>query len=179
MRKGVFLDKDGTLVKDVPYNINIDQIAFVPRIVDALSLLAQAGYRLLIITNQSGVGRGLFTEDQLKASLNFIVDKLAADHVEIDGYYYCPHSPYSSIDSHTIGCSCRKPQPGLIHQAVIEHAIDVHRSWIIGNSDSDVVAGKTAGSKTAYIGDPVTGRRTGADIVVETLYEAAVRISQS
>src|SRR5690606_33138430 len=114
----VFIDKDGTLIEDVPFNVDPAQVRLAPGVVEGLVLLAQSGFRLFVVSNQPGVARGYFTLDALGAVETRIAELLRPVGVELDGWYYCPHLP-GMPDA----CDCRKPQPGLLYQAAAEHRI--------------------------------------------------------
>ena len=144
MNKAVFIDKDGTLITDVPYNINIDLIRFEEGAFEGLYLLQQLGYHLIIISNQPGVALGYFTEDKLKNVEERIKASLMSNKINLRAFYYCPHAPGA-------GCGCRKPEPGLIIKAANDLQIDLSTSWMIGDILNDVEAGKTAGCKTILI----------------------------
>jgi len=141
MKRGIFLDKDGTLVQDVPYNIDIHKIRFYPDIFDPLRELVVSGYSLILISNQSGIARGYFKEHELINSFDYISSYLEMHEIPITGYYFCPH--HNSSD-----CNCRKPRPGLLQQAATIHGIDLAQSWMIGDILADVGAGRAAGCKT-------------------------------
>jgi D,D-heptose 1,7-bisphosphate phosphatase len=150
-RKAIFLDKDGTLVEDVPYNIDPEQIVFTPGVREGLQTLKQAGYLLVVVTNQSGVARGYFAETALQGVEQYLKRLLAAMNIPLAGFYYCPHHPGGIIPEYTIACPCRKPEPGLLFQAAAELDIDLNQSWFIGDILNDVEAGRKAGCRTVLI----------------------------
>jgi histidinol-phosphate phosphatase family protein len=141
--KAVFIDKDGTLVHDVPYNVDPQCVRLMAGAGQALHGMKKAGFKLIVISNQSGIARGLFKEQDLVAINRRIQSLLAAYGVEIDAFYYCPHGPADH-------CGCRKPQPGMILQAAKDHAIDPQISWMIGDILNDVEAGNRAGCGTIH-----------------------------
>ena len=151
MNKAVFLDKDGTLINDIPYNVDPDLIALSDDSVDGLRKLQKAGYKLIIVTNQSGVSRGFFKEASLKGVESRLNELLKTRHLKLDGFYYCPHHPDGIITEYAIACECRKPNPGMLKQSAKEHNIDLHRSWMIGDILNDVEAGNRAGVKSILI----------------------------
>jgi D,D-heptose 1,7-bisphosphate phosphatase len=146
LKKAVFLDKDGTLVVDVPCNVDPKKIVLVSNAVAALRLLSGLGYKLLVITNQSGITRGYFSEQDLILYLHELDTLFRESNIILDGFYYCPHD--KSAD-----CDCRKPKPGMIQKAAHEHGIDLAASWFIGNTLNDVEAGYRAGCRTILIND--------------------------
>ena len=151
MQPAVFLDKDGTLIDDVPYNVDPDRIQLAAGAAQGLPLLHAAGFQLVVISNQSGVARGYFPETALidvEWKLRHLLKCLG---VPLAGFYYCPHHPDGSVTDYAIECHCRKPEPGLILRAADEHAIDLSRSWFIGDILNDVEAGRQAGCQTLLI----------------------------
>jgi D,D-heptose 1,7-bisphosphate phosphatase len=147
----VFLDKDGTLVDDVPYNVHPDALSLSLGAADGARLLHQAGYRLIVVSNQSGVARGYFTERDLLPAEERLRELFAAAGAPLAGFYYCPHHPDGSVRRYAVSCECRKPHPGLILRAAREHKVDVDRSWAIGDILNDVEAGRRAGARTILI----------------------------
>jgi len=147
----VFLDKDGTIIEDLPYNVDPDRIRFMPGAENGLQLLHQAGYRLFIVTNQSGVARGYFDEKALRRVEVRLREMMGRSGVPLAGFYYCPHYPEGIVPAYSGKCTCRKPQPGLIIRAAQEHGIDLFRSWFIGDILNDVEAGRRAGCRTVLI----------------------------
>ncbi len=150
-RPAIFLDKDGTVIEDVPYNIDPALIRLTKRAAEGLKMLHASGYLLFVITNQSGVARGLFVEGQLVEVERRLNDLLAEAGVPLAGFYYCPHHPEGTIPAYTIQCSCRKPGPELIMRAANKHCLDLARSWFIGDTLSDVEAGRRAGCRTVLL----------------------------
>ncbi len=148
--KAVFLDKDGTLIDDVPYNVDPERIQLTQGAVEGLQTLSAAGYKLIVITNQSGVARGYFPESALVA-VEARLRQLLAAGVTLAGFYYCPHHPDGVVADYAIACSCRKPEPGLLLRAADYHGIDLAQSWFIGDILNDVEAGRRAGCKTVLI----------------------------
>lgn len=151
MRQAVFLDKDGTLVEDVPYNVDPERIQLAEGVEAGLRSLHAAGYLLIVISNQSGVARGYFEEAALVAVEEHLRQVMRAFGVPLTGFYYCPHYPTGSVAEYAIACSCRKPEPGLLLQAAQEHDIDLTQSWFIGDILNDVEAGRRAGCNTILI----------------------------
>ncbi len=149
--RAVFLDKDGTLVDDIPYNINPDLIRLVPGARESLRDLQEAGYELIVISNQSGVARGFFTEEDLIPVEKRLHALFSAAGVSLAGFYYCPHHPQGRLPRYAISCDCRKPNPGMLYQAAREHHIDLAASWMIGDILDDVEAGNRAGCRTILL----------------------------
>jgi D-glycero-D-manno-heptose 1,7-bisphosphate phosphatase len=149
--KAIFIDKDGTLIPDIPYNVNPDVITISDEVIQGLQLFKEQGYQLIVISNQSGVARGYFTIDALKDVEKRITSLLAPYKIKIDGFYFCPHHPDGNVAEYAKECDCRKPQPGMILKACEEHTIDASRSWMIGDILNDVEAGNRAGCKTVLL----------------------------
>jgi D-glycero-D-manno-heptose 1,7-bisphosphate phosphatase len=150
-RRAVFLDKDGTLVHDVPYNVDPALIRFQPGAREALRLLHRAGYALVVVTNQSGVARGYFAETALDGVAAHLRRCLADWQAPLAGFYYCPHHPAGTLPAYRTACPCRKPEPGLLRQAAAELNLDLGRSWLIGDILNDVEAGRRAGCRTILV----------------------------
>jgi D-glycero-D-manno-heptose 1,7-bisphosphate phosphatase len=144
-RAAVFLDRDGTLIDDVGYISDPDDVRLVPGAADALRVLRDDGFALVVVSNQSGIGRGLTTQEQADAVHRRFLEELEAAGAAIDATYYCPHTPDD-------GCPCRKPLPGLILDAARELELDLERSTTVGNSAVDVAAGEAAGTRTILLG---------------------------
>ncbi|WP_046115579.1 D-glycero-alpha-D-manno-heptose-1,7-bisphosphate 7-phosphatase [Aquincola tertiaricarbonis] len=149
MKRAVFLDKDGTLVEDVPWNVDPALLRFTPQALPALQRLAAAGYLLVIVTNQSGLATGRFTAAEFGVLQQALLQRLREEAgIEIAGLYLCPHAP--APDGSTL-CDCRKPQPGMLLQAAQAHDIDLANSWMVGDILNDVEAGRRAGCRTVLL----------------------------
>jgi len=150
-RKAVFLDKDGTIIPDVPYNVNPDLISLQEGVIEGLQLLQEQGYVFVVISNQAGVARGYFEWEALE-NVKHKIDFLLSDAgIQIEKYYFCPHHPQGKLPQYSISCSCRKPEPGMILQALKDLNIDPAKSWMIGDILNDVEAGNKAGCRTVII----------------------------
>ncbi len=147
----VFLDKDGTLLEDVPYSVDRSNMKVLQGAGEGLRLLSSAGYRLLVVSNQSGVARGYFPEQALVGVETRLGEMFTELGVPLEAFYFCPHHPMGRVPEYAVSCSCRKPQPGLILRAAAEHDLDVGRSWMIGDILDDVEAGHRAGCRTVLI----------------------------
>jgi D-glycero-D-manno-heptose 1,7-bisphosphate phosphatase len=147
----VFLDKDGTLVEDVPYNVDPAAIRLAAGAAAGLPALQAAGYRLVVVSNQSGVAHGYFAEEALAGVERRIRELLAEFGVPLAGFYYCPHHPEGVNHRYARVCLCRKPNPGLLLQAAADDGIDLRQSWLIGDILDDVEAGQRAGCKTILL----------------------------
>ena len=139
--KAVFLDRDGTVIADRGYLSDPAGVVFEPGAVEALHRLHDAGFLLIFLSNQSGIGRGLMTQAQSSAVHQRVLDLLGEEGIPIAGSYLCPHAPWD-------GCECRKPSPVLLRKAAAEHGIEYARSVMIGDKKSDVDLGRAAGCRT-------------------------------
>mgnify|MGYP003575267786 CR=1 FL=1 len=178
MKKAVFLDKDGTLIPDIPYNVNPGLITIQEEAIEGLQLLQEHRYLLIIVSNQSGVAKGYFKEEDLQAVSQSIKDLLKQHYIALDGFYYCPHFPKATIGEYGISCQCRKPEPGLLIKAAKDLKIDLTQSWMIGDILNDVEAGKRAGCKTILIDNGnetewVLNQVRTPDFKVSTINQAA------
>lgn len=151
MNPAVFLDKDGTLVHDVPYNVDPALLRLREGAGEALRRLAGAGYRLVVVSNQSGVARGRFEESALAAVERRLRTLLRDEGVTLDAFVYCPHLPDGAVDRYAVACACRKPKPGLLLRAADDLGIDLDRSWIVGDILDDVEAGHAAGCRAVLL----------------------------
>ncbi len=139
--KAVFFDRDGTLIDDVGFLDSIQQVAVIPAMLTVCQTLQHAGYKLFIVTNQSGVARGYFDEASVQQVNTHIQKLLAEQGIIIEKCFYCPHHPTQGSNSvYTRACVCRKPNPGLLMQAAVEYAISLSHSIMIGDKESDVQA---------------------------------------
>jgi len=151
MNKAIFLDKDGTLIPDIPYNVDMGKISLSDNCADGLKLCLDAGYRLIVVSNQSGIAYGYFTEEQFAAVTGCVQALLAARDVVIDAFYYCPHHSQGIIVEYSTDCYCRKPMPGMLLHAAEINDIDLSASWMIGDILNDVEAGNRAGCRTILL----------------------------
>ena len=145
-RPAFFLDRDGTLVADHGYPDDPAAMVPLPGVVEAMQLLRRAGFLLVLVSNQSAIGRGMLSVDRHLEIHAALARRLASSEVELDGAYYCPHTPWAS-------CKCRKPSPGLLQAAVTDLGIDVKRSFMVGDRQSDIGAGLALGCKTILLGN--------------------------
>ena len=175
----VFLDKDGTLIQDEPYNVDPTLMELTPGAAEGLRMFHDLGYRFIVVSNQSGVARGYFAESSLER-VEWRLRELFADlRIPLDGFYYCPHHPQGIIPQYAITCDCRKPAPGMLLRAAREHAIDLKHSWLVGDILDDIEAGHRAGCRAVLIdyenATPDSPVRV-PDYRVENLQQAAERI---
>jgi D,D-heptose 1,7-bisphosphate phosphatase len=179
--RAIFLDKDGTLVKDVPYNVNPDLVQLSLGAGEALRLFRRRGYALFVVSNQAGIAKGLFSELDLCRIQQRLHELLSEQDIALDGFYYCPHHPDGVVKEYAIRCVCRKPMPSMIYRAAYQYGIDLKRSWMIGDILDDVEAGCRAGCNTVLIDNgnetewKISEQRM-PDLIAPDLYAAAKAI---
>lgn len=181
-RKAIFLDKDGTILNNVPYNVDPRLISFYEGVISGLTLFRNLGFLLIIVSNQSGVAHGYFKEEELIIVKTHIQNLLKKYKLKIDGFYYCPHHPQGVVPEYSMECFCRKPMPGLLINAGKGLDIDFSSSWIIGDTLSDIEAGKKVGTKTMLINNGnetewVFNKNRFPDFMVDNFKQAADIIS--
>ncbi len=147
MKKAVFFDRDGIINHDDAYVHEIAAFRWMDGIVDVLRQVKAAGYLVIIVTNQSGIARGMFSQPQFDSLTRWMVEVLAQQGIEVDGVYFCPHHPTAGDSALTRPCTCRKPQPGMLFEAAAEHQIDLSQSVMIGDSKRDIEAAIHAGCR--------------------------------
>jgi len=179
VKPAVFLDRDGTLIEDVGYLRTVRDLRLFPWTVDAVRALNHAGLPVVVITNQSGIARGLLTEETVHDVHRHLSSLLEGGGAHVDAYYYCPHHPDGSVATYTRRCDCRKPGRGMIDRAAADLGIEPSRSFVVGDKWLDVGAARTVGGRGILV-------RTGygaaeerepqpdlsADAVVDNLIEA-------
>lgn len=156
----VFLDRDGTMIEDVGYLDALSQVSIYPWTVDAIRMLNRAGLRVVVVTNQSGIARGMFSEAFVGETHRHLDARLAAGGARLEAYYYCPHHPDGRVAAYTRACDCRKPGPGMIERAVRDLGVDPRRSFVVGDTWRDVQLGRAVGARTILV-------RTGMGAVEE------------
>lgn len=172
----VFLDRDGTLIADKHYLSQPEQVELYPGTIPGLKRMRELGFKLVLVTNQSGVGRGKFPQERVGEVHEHLRGLLAADGVTLDGVYYCPHTPDDA-------CGCRKPQPGMIEQAVAALGVDPTQSFVIGDKPCDLELGRAVGAMTFLVRTGYGSEHEGtdglpADFVVDDLADAAAVIER-
>ena len=181
----IFLDRDGTITEEMGYINHIDRAKLFPWAAEAIRKLNGTRLPVIVVTNQSGVGRGYFTENLVVQIHQRIQDELAAQDAHVDAFYYCPHHPSASISAYRQDCKCRKPATGMVDEAAQRFGIDPRASYIVGDSYRDMQLGFNAGMRTAML---MTGYGRGEyanqrsrwdrmpDLISENLLEAAGQI---
>lgn len=144
MRPAVFLDRDGTIAEEVGYLNHVSRFRILPHVAEAIRKLNEAGMPVIVVTNQSGVGRGYFPESLVQMVHELMTQQLAEKGARVDAIYYCPHASSE-------GCACRKPKPGMLEQAAKEHALDLHKSFVVGDRHGDIELAHRAGAKSILV----------------------------
>ena len=169
MTVAAFLDRDGVINVDHGYVSSWDHFEFISGVPEALRSLSEVGYELVVVSNQSGIGRGFYTEVDLTRLNEQINDYLKTEvGIQIGGFYHCPHHPTDAQGEFLMQCDCRKPAPGMIHQAARDLGIDLGGSLLVGDKDSDIQAGRAAGIGRLFKVSP-ENESTGVELDVESL----------
>jgi D-glycero-D-manno-heptose 1,7-bisphosphate phosphatase len=183
--QAVFLDRDGVLVRDVGLIARTGQFAWEPGAPQAVRRLSDAGFAVVVVTNQAVVARGLISEADLAGLHEWLQQQLAAvAGARVDAFYSCPHHPHADVEAYRRPCDCRKPQPGLLLRAAADLHLDLARSYLVGDRGSDIAAGRRAGCRTILVTtgmhdrEPIVGaeslapEETRPDLVCRDLAEA-------
>ena len=160
-KPAVFLDRDGVINQDNGYVSEVDDFKFIEGVIEACVELQKKGYLLVVITNQSGIARGYFTEKQFNTLTEWMDWSMADRGVDLDGIYYCPHHSEEGQGEFKVDCECRKPKPGMLLNAIEDLNIDIANSILVGDKVSDLQAGIAVGVKSNYL------VRTGKEITAE------------
>lgn len=149
--RAVFIDRDGTLNEDIGYVSTPDELILYPWAAEAVRLVNESGFKAIVITNQSGIARGMYSEQTLGAIHARMIEELARDGARIDAVYYCPHHPDFGAGDYRKACDCRKPRTGMLDAAAREHNINLTRSFVIGDKSSDILLAEKAGAQSALV----------------------------
>jgi len=185
--KAVFLDRDGTIIEEANYLANPDGVRLIDDAAKGIKLLRDAGYLIIITSNQSGVARGYFSEQTLLKVNQRMQEHLQEEGTDYDGLYYCPHHKQGKVEAFALECDCRKPNPGMIHQANQDFELDLYQSWVVGDKLADVKFGLTVNCQTALVltGYGQSTRDAGFNkderpsLIVKNLHAAALAIIAS
>lgn len=187
MNRAVFLDRDGTVNVEVGYLSDLNQLRLIPGAGEAIRRLNEKGFLVVLVTNQSGIARGYFTESFVRETHALLEQMLRKEGAQIDGIYYCPHHPRVGNSHYTTTCDCRKPGTGLIDRAARDLAIDVKMSFVVGDKWSDVELGQRAGARSILVrsgfapddpGNVRPGHLSDPDFIAHTIAEAVDWILQ-
>ena len=178
----IFLDRDGTINVDHGYVHEIDNFEFIDGVIDAMRELKKMGFALVVVTNQSGIARGKFTEAQFETLTEWMDWSLADRGVDLDGIYYCPHHPHKGYEGERpelkIDCDCRKPKPGMLLKVAADFNIDLSKSWMVGDGENDIQAGINAGRTSRKGIWLLTQPRFGASVRQAHTFYAALLSSR-
>lgn len=152
MNRAVFLDRDGVITQDPPHYVHrLDQLKLIPMSAEAIRLLNENGFKVIVVSNQSGVAKGYYQEKDVEIFNRAMEEELEKRGAYIDAIYYCPHHPKAEIEVYRIDCDCRKPKPGMFRKGAKDLKIDLQKSYTIGDKLSDIEAGRNAGCKTILV----------------------------
>ncbi|HWR73119.1 MAG TPA: HAD family hydrolase [Nitrospirota bacterium] len=151
MNRAVFFDRDGTVTEEVGYLDDLSKLRLIPGAGHAIKALNRAGFRVVLVTNQSGVARGYFPESLVHEAHQRLEEMLAGDGARLDGIYYCPHHPTAGNSPYTIACDCRKPGTGLLERAARDLAVDLRDSFVVGDKWSDIELAHRAGARSILV----------------------------
>jgi len=191
MRKAVFLDRDGTINEIIYYQdlgiidspFTVEQFKLLPGVGEAIRILNQSGFKVILVSNQPGIAKGHFSIDTFEKIREKMRTELTKQDAFLDAEYYCLHHPEAKIEEYKKNCECRKPKPGLLLKAAKELNIDLSNSWMVGDGLTDIEAGKRAGCKTILIGNMkcdlcrlMDEKNIRPDYIVKDIYIAAIDI---
>ena len=171
--KTIFLDRDGVINKEVGYLHKIQDFEFINGVFDACLHFQALGYQLIIITNQSGIGRGYYDEDAFHVINNWMLEQFKNKRIEILDVFFCPHTPESN-------CDCRKPKPGMFNQANEKHNIDMEKSWMVGDKEADIQAANAAGIQNTILvksGHAIDEKNSNAKFILDSINQVKEVIS--
>jgi len=151
MKKALFLDRDGTINIDKGYVYKPEDFVFIDGIIDAIRTYNQNGYVVVVISNQAGIARGYYSEEDVIVLHKYVDTLLLKSNARVDKWYYCPHHPEFGIGKYKINCNCRKPKTGLLELAISEFNIDVKQSILVGDKPWDIECGEKMGIKSIYV----------------------------
>lgn len=178
MNKAIFLDRDGTINEDKGYAYKIEDMEFVNSAVQGLQRIKKLGYKLIIVTNQAGIAKGKFTEEDYFAFRDELQRRLNKEGINIDAEYFCPHHTEGTIEKYKIICNCRKPKSGMLEQAAKDFNLDLKKCWMIGDTELDILTGKNVRCRTIQV---FTGKEKNesknANFLAYNLFHASYFIS--
>lgn len=157
-RKAVFVDRDGTVIAEGHYLSDPEQVVLINGAAEALRRLSKSGFQIVMVTNQSGVARGMFPEDAVHRVNQRVRQLLRLQGAELDAIYYCPHHPEGIVQEYAVSCTCRKPLPGMGQRAAAELGLDLGQCYMIGDKPEDVLFGRNCGMRQAFLVSTGHGR---------------------
>lgn len=168
---GVFLDRDGTINEDSGYVGDPKEVVLIPGAASAIRRLNDLRIKVMVVTNQAGVARGYYSEEDVRRTNEHIAELLAREGARVDGFYYCPHHKEGTVPRYRIPCACRKPQPGMLLRAASDFGVDLGRSYIVGDALTDMSAGAQVGAKKVLV---LTGH--GRETLAQNTEEQSVQV---
>lgn len=174
--KAVFLDRDGVINIDHGYTYQIEDFEFFPGVFPACRRFISLGYKIVVVTNQSGIARGYFTESDFEALTDFMLNEFKMQGIQIDAVYHCPHHGQEGYGEYKVNCECRKPKPGMLLKAAEELNLTLSESVMIGDKVSDMIAGRAAGVKKCILIASSSANVSGelADSIAESLIHVRI-----
>jgi D-glycero-D-manno-heptose 1,7-bisphosphate phosphatase len=166
-KKIIFIDRDGVINKEIGYLYKIQDFEFIDGVFDACKYFLSLGYEIIIITNQSGIARGLYKEEDFLKLNTWMLEKFCEKDIRINDVFHCPHGPEDN-------CSCRKPKPGLFLKAIKKYSVDINKSWMIGDKETDIQSARDAGIEKTIIvktGHSFDEDLTTADFILDSIKE--------
>lgn len=175
-QKAVFIDRDGTINKEVDVLRDLKQLKVLPKTGEAIKELNRLGFLVIVITNQAVVARGWLTEEEIDHIHGVLIERLSKKGAKIDAIYYCPHHPEANLKKYRVKCLCRKPNPGMILKAASEFDINFRKSFMVGDNTKDILAGKKVKVKTILVETGYGGKdgnhNAKPDFTAKNLFEA-------
>ena len=179
--KVAFLDRDGVINKEIGYLHKLEDFEYTNKCIDGLQLLIESGYSLIIVTNQAGIARGLYSVEDYNNLTNWMVDDLKLFGINFLDILFCPHHPQGIISTFSKSCNCRKPKPGMFLEALNRHDIDMKKSIVIGDKESDIEAAKGAGVGNAFLvksGHPISNNFIDGVTILDDLFSVAYHLKK-
>ena len=171
--KTIFLDRDGVINKEVGYLHKIEDFKFINGVFEACRYFQSLDYQIIVVTNQSGIGRGYYDKDAFHVVNSWMLEQFKNKRIEILDVFFCPHTPESN-------CDCRKPKPGMFNQATEKHNIDMEKSWMIGDKEADVAAANAAGIQNTILvksGHAIDEKNSNAKFILDSINQVKEVIS--
>jgi len=172
--KAVFLDRDGVLNEDSGYTHQLSDLRLLDGVIEGLQSLLAVDYKVIIITNQSGIARGLFSTEEMHIFMRGLINVLLENQINVTDYFYCPHHPKGKLLEYSIKCSCRKPEPGMLFAAEKKYNLDLSKSILIGDKETDILAGQNANLfSNILISSEERNDQSNATHIAQNLIDAA------